>query len=134
MADVRIITNTGAEAVLRDAIVEDFRASLRGRLLRARDDSYDTARKVWNGMIDKRPAVIVRCSGTADVIACVNFARAHDLVLAVRGGGHNVAGNAVCDGGLVIDLSAMKTVRVDPGRQTARADAGVTWGEFDHET
>ena len=134
MADLRILERSGAETVLREAAVEEFRGSLRGRLLRAGDDSYDAARKIWNGMIDRRPALIARCAGAADVVRCVDFARANDLVLAVRGGGHNIAGNAVCDGGLVIDLSAMKTVRVDPARRTARADAGVTWGEFDHET
>jgi FAD/FMN-containing dehydrogenase len=134
VADVQILKNTGATSVLTDAAVEDFKRGLRGRLLRAGDDGYHGTRKIWNGMTDRRPALIVRCAGAADVITCVNFARAHDLVLAVRGGGHNVAGNAVCDGGLMVDLSGMKTVRVDPARRTARADAGVTWGEFDHET
>jgi FAD/FMN-containing dehydrogenase len=134
MADVRIIKNTGREATLPDAAVEEFSKSLRGRLLRPGDDGYEGARKIWNGMIDRRPALIARCAGAADVITCVDFARAQDLVLAVRGGGHGVAGNAVCHGGLVIDLTAMRTVRVDPARRTARADAGVTWGEFDRET
>ena len=85
-------------------------------------------------MIDKRPALIVRCVGVADVIQAVNFARTHDLLVAVRGGGHNVAGNAVCDGGLMIDLSPMKSVHVDPVRRTARAEPGATWRDFDHET
>jgi FAD/FMN-containing dehydrogenase len=134
MADVQVVTSTGGESVLRDAAVDDFKSSLRGRLLRAGDDGYDAARKIWNGMIDRRPALIARCAGAADVITCVNFARANDVVLAVRGGGHNIAGNAVCDRGLMVDLSGMKTVRVDPARRTARADAGVTWGEFDRET
>jgi len=114
--------------------VEKFKASLRGVLLRPGEAGYDEARKVWNGMIDKRPALIARCAGVADVIHCVNFARANNLLLAVRGGGHNIAGNAVCDGGLVIDLSRMKSVRVDPARRTARAEPGLTWGEFDRET
>ncbi|HET9488573.1 MAG TPA: FAD-binding oxidoreductase [Methylomirabilota bacterium] len=134
MADVRIIMNSGAEDVLREAAVAELKGRLRGRLLRAGDDGYDAARKIWNGMIDKRPALIARCAGAGDVITCVNFARDHDVVLAVRGGGHNVAGNAACDAGLMIDLSGMKSVHVNPGRRTARAEAGVTWGEFDHET
>lgn len=114
--------------------IEKFRAGLRGELLRSGDTGYDEARKIWNGMIDKRPAFIARCAGVADVIHSVNFARANNLLVAVRGGGHNVAGNAVCEGGLVIDLSRMKSVRVDPGRRTARAEPGVTWREFDHAT
>jgi len=134
MAELRIIKNSGREATLPDGVVEDFKKSLRGRLLRPGDDGYEGARKIWNGMIDRRPALIARCAGAADVARCVDFARAENLVLAVRGGGHGVAGNAVCDGGLMIDLSVMRTVRVDPARRTARADAGVTWGEFDHET
>jgi FAD/FMN-containing dehydrogenase len=85
-------------------------------------------------MIDRRPALIVRCSGPADVIHAVNFARANNLLVSVRGGGHNAAGNAVCDGGIVIDLSRMKGVQVDLDRRTARVQGGVTWGELDHET
>src|SRR4030095_12240813 len=134
MTDLRVLERAGADAVLREAAVEEFRGSLRGRLLRIGDDGYDAARKIWNGMIDRHPALIARCAGAADVIRGVDFARSNDLVVAVRGGGHNIAGNAVCDGGLVIDLSTMKTVRVDPARRTARAGAGVRWGEFDHET
>lgn len=134
MADVRIIKNTGAEAILPEAAVKDFKGSLRGQLLRAGEEGYEAARKIWNGMIDRRRALIARCAGAADVINGVNFARAHELVVAVRGGGHNVAGNAVCDGGLMIDLSGMKSVRVDPVRRIARAEPGLTWGEFDRET
>ncbi len=134
MGELRVTMNTGAEAVLGEEVVADFRASLRGQLLRAGDTGYDEARKIWNGMIDRRPALIARCAGAADVIQCVNFARANNLLVAVRGGGHNVAGNAVCDGGLMIDLSGMKSVRVDPVRRTVRAEPGLTWGEFDHET
>jgi FAD/FMN-containing dehydrogenase len=134
MADIRIIKSTGAEALLREAAVDEFKASLRGQLLRAGADGYEAARKIWNGMIDKHPALIARSAGAADVINCVNFARANDLLVAVRGGGHNVAGNALCEGGLVIDLTGTKSVRVDPAKRTARADAGVTWGEFDRET
>jgi FAD/FMN-containing dehydrogenase len=134
MAEQRGTMNTGAEAVLDEQVVEEFRASLGGQLLRSGDDGYDEPRKVWNGMIDRRPALIVRCAGVADVINCVHFARAHQLLVAIRGGGHNVAGNAVCDGGLMLDLSGMKGMRVDPVRRTARAEAGLTWGEFDRET
>jgi FAD/FMN-containing dehydrogenase len=113
--------------------IEKFKASLRGELLRPGDPGYDDARKIWNGMIDKRPALIARCAGVADVIHCVNFGHASMLV-AVRGGGHNISGNAICEGGLVIDLSRMKSVRVDPGHRTARAEPGVTWRAFDHAT
>jgi len=112
----------------------DLRASLRGELLTSADPAYDEARKLWNGMIDKRPAAIARCAGTADVISAVKFARSNDLAVSVRGGGHNVAGKALRDGALAIDLSPMKGLRVDPKVKTARAQAGVTWGEFDRET
>ncbi len=114
--------------------VEKLKASLRGQLLRPDDPGYDGARKIWNGMIDKRPSLIARCEGVADVVHCVDFAYENNLLLAVRGGGHNLAGNAVCDGGLMMDLSRMKSVRVDPARRTARAEPGVTWSEFDRET
>jgi FAD binding domain/Berberine and berberine like len=134
MEDLQVTTNIGAEAVLGEVVVEAFRADLRGRLLHAGEDGYEEARRVYNGMIDRRPALIARCAGVADVIHCINFARAHQLLVAVRGGGHSVAGHAVCDGGLMMDLSPMKGMRVDPVRRTARAEAGLTWGEFDHET
>lgn len=114
--------------------LEKFRASLRGPSFCLGEAGYDEARKVWNGSIDKRPAVIARCAGVSDVIHSVNFARANDLLVAVRGGGHNISGNAVCDEGLMIDLSRMKGLRVDPARRTARAEPGLTWGEFDRET
>jgi FAD/FMN-containing dehydrogenase len=119
---------------LAEETIAAFKASLRGALLRPGDHGYDEARKIWNAMIDKKPVLIARCAGVADVINAVNFARTHDLLVAVRGGGHNVAGNAVCDDGLMIDLSPMNSVRVDPTAGTARAEGGVTWGEFDHET
>ena len=97
-------------------------------------DGYDDARAVWNGTIDRRPRLIARCSGTADVAAAVRFARDRDLEIAVRGGGHNVAGTAVCDDGIVIDLSAMHAVSVDPVERTARVQGGALWGDVDHET
>lgn len=134
MADLRVITLTGEETVLKDTAVEAFKASLRGPLLRPGDVGYDDARKVWNGMIDRRPALIVRCAGVADVITCVNFARTHSLLVSVKGGAHNIPGNAVCHGGLTIDLSQLRSVVVDPGRRMARAEPGATWADFDHET
>jgi FAD/FMN-containing dehydrogenase len=106
---------------------------LRGTLVRPGDDGYDAARSVWNGMIDRRPALVVRCAGAADVTAGLHFAREHELVVAVRGGGHNVAGFGTCDGGVVLDLSPMKGIRVDPRTSTARAEGGVVWSELDHE-
>ncbi len=119
---------------LDEAAVQAFRVGLRGQLLTASDAGYDTARQVWNAMIDRHPALIARCAGVADIIAAVAFARDTDLLVAVRGGGHNVAGNAVCDDGLVIDLSLMKGIHVDPVARTARAEGGITWSELDHET
>jgi FAD/FMN-containing dehydrogenase len=134
MADLRVITPSGAEAALGESVVEDFASKLRGELLCPGDPGYEEARLVWNDLIDKRPALIARCAGVRDVIDSVTFAREHDLLLAVRGGGHNVAGNAVCDGGLVIDLSQMKRIRVDPERSTVRAEGGTTWADLDRET
>jgi FAD/FMN-containing dehydrogenase len=123
--------HTGAE--LQTSITE-LKTHLRVRTILPGDDDYDKARQVWNGMIDRKPAVIVRCAGVADVVEAVNFARAQNLCVAVRGGGHNVTGAAVCDGGMVIDLSAMKGIHVDPTLRTVRAQGGVTWGELDRET
>jgi FAD/FMN-containing dehydrogenase len=134
MTDLRIVTSEGTDLFLEEATVQEFAANLRGPLLRPGDDGYDAARRVWNGMIDRRPALIARCAGVADVMAAVRFARAHGLLLAVRGGGHNITGNAVCEGGLMIDLSPMKSVRVDLAKRTARAEAGLTWGEYNRET
>lgn len=114
--------------------LSEFKKQLRGELILPSDTGYETARKVWNGMIDRRPGLIIRPAGVADVIQTVRFARKHNLVVAVKGGGHNVAGNAVCDGGLVVDMSRMKAVRVDPAGRTAVAEAGATWRDFDHET
>jgi FAD/FMN-containing dehydrogenase len=134
MADLHITTTSGPDTVLDEATVQGFKTNLRGALLRPGDDGYDAARKVWNGMIDKRPALIARCAGPADVLQCVRFARDHDLLVSVRGGGHNYAGKAVYDDGLMIDLSPMKGIRVDPVRRTTQAQAGLKLGEFDRET
>ncbi len=119
---------------LSDEAVESLRTQVRGIVYRPGDDGYEQARKVWNGVIDKRPAVIVRCTGTADVIHSVRFARERHLPVSVRGGGHNVSGSAICDDGVVIDLSPMRSVRVDPVNRTVRAAGGATLGDIDHET
>jgi FAD/FMN-containing dehydrogenase len=108
--------------------------ALRGRIIFPGDADYDEARLLWNGMIDKHPAGIVQCAGVADVITAVRTARKNDIAVSVRGGGHNVAGKALCDDGMVIDLSRMKAIRVDPTTGHVRAEGGVSWGEFDHET
>jgi FAD/FMN-containing dehydrogenase len=112
----------------------DGLAAFRGEVVRPGDAGYDEHRKVWNGSIDRRPAVVARCAGVADVIDAVRFARERDLVVAVRSGGHSFPGLSVCDDGLVIDLGLMKGVRVDPGNRTVRAQAGVLLGELDRET
>ena len=122
----------GAE--LDDATVAEFKDNLHGEVLVPDDLAYDSARMIWNRLIDKRPALIARCATADDVVRSVRFAREHDLAVAVRGGGHNIAGNCVCDGGLMIDLSPMKGIQVDPQRRTARAQPGLTLGEFDRHT
>jgi FAD/FMN-containing dehydrogenase len=110
---------------------ERLRDSVHGRVIGPGDEGYDEARSIWNGAIDRRPACIARCTGVADVVAAVDFARERDLLVGVRSGGHGVAGHALCDGGLVIDLSPMKGIRADPATRTVRAEAGVLWGELD---
>ncbi len=132
--ELRVTSSGGARDALEDSVVDEFGARLRGELLRSGDAGYEEARKVWNGMIDKRPALVARVVSVADVINAVNFAREHDLLVAVRGGGHNVAGVGTVDGGLLIDLSMMKGVKVDPEKRTARAEPGVTIGELDKKT
>ena len=129
MSDQRTTT-----PVVNEAALLQLQTRLRGRLLRPADQGYDAARRVWNAMIDKRPAAIARCVGAADVIQCVAFAREQNLLVSMRGGGHNVAGSAVCDGGLMIDLSPMKSIRVDLPAKTVRSEPGVLWGELDRET
>ena len=134
MADLRIATTRGTDTVLDEATVQGFKTSVRCPLLRPGDAGYDEARTVWNGMFDRRPALIARCAGVADVINAVNLARRNNLLVSVRGGDHSLAGHSVCEGGLMIDLSPMKSVRVDPTKQTARAEGGARWRDFDHET
>src|SRR3954451_12250499 len=121
-------------AAVEEAKVAEFEADLGGDLLRRGADGYDAARRLYNAMVDKHPGLIVRCSGVADVLRAVEFARSHTLLTAIRSGGHNVAGKASCEGGMVIDLSRLKGIRVDPARRTVRAQSGVTYGEFDRET
>ncbi len=116
------------------AAIDSLRASVRGELLLPKEAGYDDARTIWNEMFDRQPAIILRCLGTHDVVQAVNFAREHHLKIAVKGGGHNVAGNAVCDGGLMIDLSLMRSVRVDKENKTVRVDGGCLLGDVDVET
>jgi FAD/FMN-containing dehydrogenase len=128
------IQQTSSHIAIDDTKVQGFKASLRGQLLTPVDEGYDAARSIWNALIDRRPALIARCADAGDVVASVQFARANDLVVAIRAGGHGVAGNAVCDGGLMIDLSPMQGLEVDPEQRIARVEAGVVWGSLDRET
>ncbi len=134
MSSLEIKGLDGGTRPVDGAKIESLRAALRGTLLQAGDPAYDEARTIWNAMIDRRPALIARCSGAADVMRAVDFARENGLLLAVRSGGHNIAGNAVCDGGMMIDLSRIKLVRVDAETRTAHVGAGATLGDLDHET
>jgi FAD/FMN-containing dehydrogenase len=119
---------------LDETNAETLSQEIHGEVLGPRDDRYDEVRSIWNAMIDREPAVIARCTGAADVITCVDFAREHELPLAIKGGGHNAAGNAVCDGGLMVDLSPMDSVRVDPAAKTVRVGPGARMADLDHET
>jgi len=120
--------------MVSEKVAAELRSSVRGDVVLPQDGGYDAARKVYNAMIDKRPAVIVRCTGVADVIEAVKAARADGLGIAVRGGGHSVPGFGTADGALVIDLSRMRGIRVDAGTKTVRAEGGCTWGDFNHAT
>src|SRR5256886_3919353 len=119
---------------LEETAIQELVSRMLGELLRPSDAGYEQAIRVYNGMIEKRPALIAHCVDVADVIAAVNFAREHELTLAVRGGGHSGPGLGTCDDGLVIDLSGMKGIRVDPSTRTVRVEGGCTWGEVDHAT
>ena len=134
MTLVSIATVDGRAATIQPDVLLALKGGLRGKALTKDEDGYDTARSIWNGMVDRSPGLIVRCQGASDVIQAINFAREHDLVVAVRGGGHNIAGNAVCDGGLMIDLSSMNFVRVDPAAKRAWIGPGATLGDVDRET
>ncbi|MBS2100871.1 FAD-binding oxidoreductase [Carboxylicivirga linearis] len=129
-----VVLSTEGRVSLDQKLIDDFNTSLGGQLLTGSDADYNEVRQLWNGMHDKKPALIARCTGVADVIASVKFAREHNLLVSVRGGGHNVAGSASNDGGLMIDLSLMKGIKVNPEEQTVHAQGGVTWGELDRET
>ncbi len=134
MGDLRVKTYSGGETSLTSDIVDKFTGSIRGNVLTAQSEKYNEVRAIWNAMIDKHPALIVCCAGAADVIHTVRFAVEHKLLLSVRGGGHNIAGSAVCEGGVMIDLGPMKSVRIDPKAMTARVEPGVTLGGFDRES
>jgi FAD/FMN-containing dehydrogenase len=134
VADLQVATRSGGTISLDATEVADLRTSLRGELIRPGDAPYDEARTIWNRNVDAHPALIARCIGAVDVIRCVDFAREHDLLLSVRGGAHNMRGTSVADRGMVIDMSRMNSVRVDPDKRTARAEGGTKWGEFDRET
>jgi FAD/FMN-containing dehydrogenase len=131
---MEIATASGSPAIIEEADFDELRMRMRGLLLCSGDPGYDKARIVFNGMFDRRPALIARCRGAADVMDAVQFARRHNLLTAVRGGGHSVAGNSMCDGGLVIDLSQMNSVVVDHNRRIARVQGGATWADVDRET
>jgi len=134
MGDLRATTLTGREITLPATAFDAFKQSLRGPLIAPGDTTYNEARQIWNANIDRRPGLICRPVGVADVLSAVHFARDHHLLVSVRGGAHSFPGTCVCNGGLAIDLSLMKGMRVDPVRRTAHAEPGLTWGEFDHET
>src|SRR5512140_3547558 len=133
MKTVSIMRSDGDAVTLDGSAIESLKAGLRGPLLFPGDDGYDTARTVWNAMIDRRPALAVHCAGVNDIKHAVDFARAHGLMPSVKGGGHNIAGSAVCDGGLLVDLSGMRSVRIDPEGQVAHVEPGATLGDFDAE-
>src|SRR5512141_1032274 len=133
MAKMSIRRNDEDSIMFDGSDIASLKAGLRGSLLFPGDDGYDTARTVWNAMIDRRPAVAVHCAGVSDIKRAVDFARAHGLMPSIKGGGHNIAGSAVCDGGLLIDLSGMRSVRVDPEAHVAHVGPGATLGDFDTE-
>jgi FAD/FMN-containing dehydrogenase len=128
------VSAIAADILVDQAAHDELSASFKGELVRPGDATYDTHRRLWNGSIDRFPALIARCRGVADVMSAVRFARSTELAVAVRGGGHSYPGHSVCDGGIVIDLGPMKGIRVDPEARTARVQAGVLWGELDRET
>jgi FAD/FMN-containing dehydrogenase len=133
MTDLTIRTLEATTKLVPEGVVTAFRGKQRGPVALPGEEGYGAARTVWNAAIDRSPALVARCLGAADVINAVKFARDENLLVAVRGGGHNIAGNAVCDGGLLIDLSLMKSVRVDPAAQAARVEPGATLADFDKE-
>ncbi len=133
-ADINAVTGEGGTTVIEGAVLKELEDRLYGRMLLPSSDGYDDARKIWNGMIDNRPALIVQCAGVSDVASAVDLAREYKLLTAVRGGGHSAAGKSICEGGIVIDCSRMLGVHVDPFNKTARVEPGVLLGELDHES
>jgi FAD/FMN-containing dehydrogenase len=131
--EVQALAASGKQMTLRQAEIADLRARLRGDVLQPGVADYEHARRIWNGAFDRRPALIARCMAAADVVQAVDFARSHDLLTAVRGGGHSLSGQSVCDGGMMIDLAPMKAIHIDPAARTARVEAGVLLGDFDRE-
>lgn len=134
MTQSNLINPTKVTVKVNGEAIELLHSRLRGKVYQPGDDGYEKHRKIWNGVIDKYPALIIRCTGVADVINAVQFAGEHNLPVSVRGGGHNVSGSAICDDGVVIDLSQMNSVRVDTSRNTVRVGGGATLGDIDHET
>ena len=134
MTEMKLKGLSGGAAAVEAGAIEDFIEGLRSRALAPGDADYEAACALYNGMIDRRPALIVQCAGVGDVLRAVRFAREHQVLVSVRGGGHNVAGYALCDGGITIDLSRMRSVVVDPAERIARAEGGATWLDFDIET
>jgi len=134
MSVLQVRTRANGDVTLPEDTIRKFKESLRGELILANEPGYDDARSVWNAMIDRRPALIARCLGLADVVTAVNFAREHGITLSVKGGGHNISGLAVCEGGLMLDMSRMRGVWVDPTTRTARAQSGCLLGDVDRET
>ncbi len=134
MSSISLASLSGQTVSIDEATLAGLRGRVRGQILSKTDEGYAAARVIWNAMIDRQPGLVVRCAGSADAIQAVRFARDHRVLVSIRGGGHNIAGKALCDDGLLIDLSQLKTVHVDPAGRTARVDPGATLGDLDHET
>jgi len=134
MKTIKVQTSNGGHTNIAESQIEEFKQSLSGELITPVDDQYESARKLWNGMIEKKPVLIARCTGVKDVIAAINFSKEYNLLFSIRSGGHNVAGTAIAEGGLVVDLSEMRSVTVDPEQRVAHAEGGVRLGDLDHET
>ncbi|HXJ69076.1 MAG TPA: FAD-binding oxidoreductase, partial [Verrucomicrobiae bacterium] len=134
MSGLTFKTSGGSSTTLDPSVANDLKKRIQGEILTADSPGYDKVRAIWNAMIDRKPALIARCKTADDVVQCVKFATQHGLLVAVRGGGHNIAGNAVCDGGLLIDLSLMRAVRVDASKRTALVEGGALLGDLDQAT
>jgi FAD/FMN-containing dehydrogenase len=134
MTDLDIARKDGGKRTISKATFDDLASKVKGDLLRPGDDGYERRRRVWNGLVDRRPALIVGCTSTDDVVAAVKFAKSNDLLVSVRSGGHNIFGTAICEGGVVLDLSRMSSVRVDPGARTVVVGPGARWKEVDAAT